>query len=221
MKKAILFLAVAILVAGAMHAQGDEETLNKASYGIGYQTGMNFAQQGVELDLEQLIQGLKDGMSGAELRYSPEELQVAMGALQSMVQQQRDAVAAEAATAAQTFLEENAKRDSVVTLESGLQYEVVTEGDGPIPQSTDRVRVHYEGKLVDGTVFDSSYERGEPVVFPVTGVISGWVEALQLMKVGSKWKLYIPADLAYGENGQGPIPPNSALIFDVELLGIE
>ena len=221
MKKAILLLAVSVLAAGAANAQGDTEILNKASYGVGYQTGMNFAQQGVDLDMDQLIQGLKDGMSGAELRYSPEELQVAMGALQSMVQKQRDSVAAQAASSAESYLDENAKRDGVVSLASGLQYEVITEGDGPIPQSTERVRVHYSGALVDGTVFDSSYERGEPVVFPVTGVISGWVEALQLMKVGSKWKLFIPAELAYGEAGQGPIPPNSALIFDVELLGIE
>ena len=221
MKKAILILAVSVLAAGAVSAEGDDETLNKASYGVGYQAGMNFAQQGVDLDMDELIQGVRDGMTGAELRYSPEELQVAMGALQSMVQRQREAVAAEAASSGEAYLAENGKRDGVVTLPSGLQYEVVTEGDGPIPQSTDRVRVHYEGTLVDGTVFDSSYERGEPVVFPVTGVIPGWVEALQLMKVGSKWKLFIPADLAYGESGQGPIPPNSVLTFDVELLGVE
>ena len=120
------------------------------------------------------------------------------------------------------FLMMNAERAGVVTLESGLQYEVITEGVGPIPKSTDKVNVHYHGTLINGEVFDSSVERGEPITFPVTGVIKGWVEALQLMPVGSKWKLFIPSDLAYGARGAGPkIGPHSALIFEVELLGIE
>ena len=122
----------------------------------------------------------------------------------------------------QKFLEENSKKDGVITLDSGLQYEILTEGDGPKPTANDRVKCHYHGTLIDGNVFDSSVERGQPAVFGVTQVIRGWVEALQLMTVGSKWRLFIPSDLAYGAQGAGDmIGPNTALIFDVELLGIE
>lgn len=124
--------------------------------------------------------------------------------------------------AGQKFLEENKAKEGVVTLESGLQYQILTKGTGPLPTETDRVKCHYHGTLIDGTVFDSSVDRGEPAVFPVNGVIKGWVEALQLMPVGSKWRLFIPADLAYGERATGDvIKPNSALVFDVELLEIE
>ena len=221
MKKTILLLAISVLVAGAATAQGGDEALQRASYGIGYQTGMNFAQQGVDLDLDEVIQGIRDGIAGADLRYPPEELQEAMGALQAMVQAKREEAASTNASDAESYLAEKAAKEGVVALASGLLYEVLVEGDGPVPQSTDRVRVHYTGTLSDGLVFDSSVERGEPVVFPVTGVIPGWVEALQLMPVGSKWMLYVPAPLAYGDAGQGPIPPNAALTFEVELLGIE
>ena len=120
----------------------------------------------------------------------------------------------------QQFLEANKKRAGVVTLPSGLQYEIITKGTGPIPKENDRVKTHYAGTLIDGTEFDNSYKRGEPITFPVTGVIKGWIEALQLMPVGSKWKLFIPSDLAYGDRGQGAIPGGSALIFDIELLEI-
>jgi FKBP-type peptidyl-prolyl cis-trans isomerase FklB len=123
--------------------------------------------------------------------------------------------------AGKAFLEENKKREGVVTLPSGLQYEVINEGDGAIPKATDKVKCHYHGTLIDGTVFDSSVQRGQPAVFGVNQVIKGWVEALQLMSVGSKWRLYIPSDLAYGKQGAGgSIEPNTTLIFDVELLGI-
>jgi FKBP-type peptidyl-prolyl cis-trans isomerase FklB len=120
------------------------------------------------------------------------------------------------------FLKNNAEKEGVITLESGLQYEVLKKGDGAIPKATDKVKVHYHGTLINGDVFDSSVQRGEPTSFPVTGVIKGWVEALQLMPVGSKWKLFIPSDLAYGERGAGQkIGPGTVLIFEVELLGIE
>jgi FKBP-type peptidyl-prolyl cis-trans isomerase FklB len=119
------------------------------------------------------------------------------------------------------FLEENKKKENVVTLPSGLQYKILKEGDGPLPKATDTVECHYQGKLIDGTEFDSSYQRGKPATFPVGGVIQGWVEALQKMKVGSKWELYIPSELAYGDRGAGAvIKPGAALIFEVELLGI-
>ena len=122
----------------------------------------------------------------------------------------------------EAFLAENAKKPGVITTASGLQYKIIKSGTGPSPQLTDRVTVHYEGKLIDGTIFDSSIQRGQPITFPVNGVIPGWVEALQLMKVGAQWQLFIPAKLAYGDQSPGPaIPPNSMLIFEVELLGIE
>ena len=122
----------------------------------------------------------------------------------------------------QKFLEENGKKEGVITLESGLQYTVVEEGTGNKPELTDQVKTHYKGTLINGTVFDSSYDRGEPITFPVTGVIKGWTEALLLMKEGAKWKLFIPSDLAYGERGAGGvIPPNTTLIFDIELISIE
>jgi FKBP-type peptidyl-prolyl cis-trans isomerase FklB len=120
----------------------------------------------------------------------------------------------------QAFLKENGARDGVVTLPSGLQYEILTDADGPKPAATDRVTTHYRGTLIDGTVFDSSYDRGQPATFPLNGVIAGWTEALQLMSVGSKWRLFIPPELAYGARAQGPIPANSTLIFDVELIEI-
>ena len=124
--------------------------------------------------------------------------------------------------AGQEFLAENTKQENIVTLPSGLQYEIITEGDGAIPTATDTVQCHYHGTLIDGTVFDSSVQRGEPAVFGVTQVIKGWVEALQLMPVGSKWRLFVPSDMAYGEQGAGDIiQPNSTLIFEVELLGIQ
>lgn len=126
------------------------------------------------------------------------------------------------ADAGETFLAENAKKEGVKTTASGLQYKVINSGTGASPKATDMVKVHYHGTLIDGTVFDSSVQRGEPISFPVSGVIPGWVEALQLMKVGDKWQLYIPARLAYGENSPTPaIPPNSVLLFEVELLGVE
>lgn len=118
------------------------------------------------------------------------------------------------------FLEANKKRPGVITLPSGLQYEIITKGTGPIPKESDHVTAHYAGSLIDGKEFDNSYKRGQPIEIPVTGVIKGWIEALQLMPVGSKWKLFIPSDLGYGDRGQGPIPGGAALIFDIELLGI-
>jgi FKBP-type peptidyl-prolyl cis-trans isomerase FklB len=141
--------------------------------------------------------------------------------LQDYFTKQQDEMLNKNLEAGKAFLEENKKREGVVTLPSGLQYEVINEGDGAIPKATDKVKCHYHGTLIDGTVFDSSVQRGQPAVFGVNQVIKGWVEALQLMSVGSKWRLYIPSDLAYGKQGAGgSIEPNTTLIFDVELLGI-
>ncbi len=149
------------------------------------------------------------------------ELQAAFQVLQSKMQAAAEAAAAQAAQAGVDFLAENAKREGVITLESGLQYEVVTAGTGATPDASSTVRTHYEGTLISGEVFDSSYKRGQPAEFPVGGVIAGWTEALQLMQEGAKWRLYIPSELAYGARGAGnSIPPHSALIFDIELIKV-
>jgi len=173
------------------------------------------------VDEEAFIRGVRDRFAGRERAVS---MEASRAALAAVAEQQRVAVAAQGEqnlAAGKAFLADNAKREGVTQLPSGLQYEVLVEGEGNKPGPTDMVTTHYHGTLIDGTVFDSSYERGEPATFPLNGVIKGWTEALQLMPVGSKWRLYIPPDLAYGASERGPIPPNSTLIFDVELLGIE
>jgi FKBP-type peptidyl-prolyl cis-trans isomerase FklB len=159
-----------------------------------------------------------------EPAYSVEELQAAMQAFQQkmMAEQQarHELQAAENVAAGEAFLTENAAREGIETTESGLQFEVLEPGTGDSPTAEDAVQVHYKGTLIDGTVFDSSYERGQPAEFPVGGVIAGWTEALQLMNCGSKWRLYVPSELAYGEQGVGSIPPHSVLVFDIELLEV-
>ncbi|MBV1906108.1 MAG: FKBP-type peptidyl-prolyl cis-trans isomerase [Pseudomonadales bacterium] len=194
----------------------------KASYGMGYSLGDNVKrQQAANLDYDAFLLGAKDSLSGSEKRIPEEELKLAFEAFQvasRKKQQQAEEVMMEEG---KKFLADAAGRENVVTLASGMLYEVLTEGDGAKPLSTDKVRTHYHGTLMDGTVFDSSVERGEPATFPVNGVIQGWVEALQLMPVGSKWRLYIPPDLAYGARGAGGlIGPNATLVFEVELLEI-
>jgi len=193
----------------------------RVSYGIAMNMGRNIAQQGgVEIDLAAFVVGLQDGLSGAKSRVDEADLRAAF----ETAQERAEAVAAEGsskqAEAGNAFLAENKARKGVVTTESGLQYEVMVEGKGAKPTKDQSVEVHYHGTLIDGTVFDSSVARGEPISFPVTGVIPGWVEALQLMPVGSKWKLTIPAGLAYGNRAQGGIPAGSVLVFEVELIGV-
>lgn len=195
----------------------------KAGYGIGYNVAQNLASQlGDSIDHAAFQAGVADAMAGKDPRIDQEAAQAAMATLS----EERNAEVAEMAGAklaeGGAFLEENGARDGVVTTESGLQYEVITAADGPMPTAEDTVVTHYHGTLVDGTVFDSSVERGEPASFPVNRVIPGWTEALQLMPVGSKWRLYVPPGLAYGERGAGgAIGPNETLIFEVELLEIE
>ncbi|AJI95571.1 FKBP-type 22 kDa peptidyl-prolyl cis-trans isomerase [Yersinia ruckeri] len=194
----------------------------QASYGIGLQIGQQLQESGLQdLQPEALLAGLRDAMEG---NTPSVPVDVVHRALRE-VHERADAVRVERQQAlvvdGAKFLEENAKRDGVTTTESGLQFSVLEKGDGAIPSRQDRVRVHYTGRLVDGSVFDSSVERGQPAEFPVSGVIPGWIEALTLMPVGSKWQLAIPHNLAYGERGAGAsIPPFSALVFDVELLEI-
>jgi FKBP-type peptidyl-prolyl cis-trans isomerase len=197
----------------------------KESYSVGYQFGDNLKKMKTDLDAEVLGAAIQDALSGKESRLSDEEMRAAVASLQ-----QRTVAAMQASKKEQVqknlaegekFLAENKTKEGVKTTASGLQYRVIEEGEGPSPKAGDSVTVHYRGTLVDGTEFDSSYQRGEPATFPLTGVIPGWTEALQLMKKGSKWELFIPSDLAYGERGAGNrIPPNSTLIFEVELLSM-
>lgn len=199
-----------------------EDEVAQASYGIGYTIATNLDSQfaGI-LDADALMSGLADGMEGRERRLSEAAIQSAIAAL---AQKQQEAVAARSAdalAAGRAFLEENGGREGITTTASGLQYEIITSGDGPKPAATDTVTTHYHGTLIDGSVFDSSVERGQPASFALNRVIPGWTEALQLMPVGSKWRLYIPPELAYGDRAAGAIPPGSTLIFEVELLSID
>ncbi|SIO26727.1 FKBP-type peptidyl-prolyl cis-trans isomerase [Salinivibrio sp. ES.052] len=194
----------------------------KASYGIGLQMGQQLAGSGLEgLHVDAIAKGISTALAGEMPEIEIDDINNALRELHTKAEEVRQEAAKEQAAEGDTFLADNAKRDEVTVTESGLQYEVLVKGDGEIPTSDKQVRVHYHGQLVDGSVFDSSVTRGEPVEFPVTGVIKGWVEALQMMPVGSKWKLYVPQDLAYGERGAGAaIPPFAALVFEVELLDI-
>ena len=193
----------------------------KLSYGIGLNMGGQLAQQGFPgLDIPAVQQGLADALNGLEFAVSREEINEASRIISARMQEAQAAAAKAAAVEGEAFLAENAKRAEVQVTDSGLQYEVMVAGEGSIPVAGQSVRVHYHGTFTHGGVFDSSIARGQPAEFPVTGVIPGWVEALQLMPVGSKWKLYLPQDLAYGAHGSGSIPPYSALVFEVELLDI-
>ena len=191
----------------------------KVSYALGLSMAANLAEQGFkEVDTVLLAQGLQHHFDRSDLLMQPEEIQQVLG---KAFQEAQESMKAEAGAEGEIFLAENAKKDGITVLESGLQYRVMTEGKGQKPAATDQVTTHYHGMLINGKVFDSSVDRGEPATFPVNGVIAGWVEALQLMPVGSKWELFIPYNLAYGERGAGAdIKPYSTLIFEVELLAI-
>ena len=195
---------------------------SKASYGIGMNMGTQLLGQtfdGLEIDI--VAQGLKDSFLKVDSAVSPQDIQAAFEHVTKLMQQQKQEQSKGAIDAGQNHLDENAKKEGVIVTESGLQYEVITAGEGEMPGLTSKVKTHYHGTLIDGTVFDSSYDRGQPAEFPVNGVIAGWTEALQLMPVGSKWKLTIPYSLAYGEQGAGgAIGPCQTLVFDIELLEI-
>jgi FKBP-type peptidyl-prolyl cis-trans isomerase len=204
-------------------AQANAATV--ASYGIGMNIGRSLKAEGVEVTLEAFVQGLQDGMLGKQSAYTEDQLKAAFDAFQQQQQAKkadRDrSVGEKNQRDGDAFLAANKGKKGVVTTASGWQYQDVRAGGGASPKATDTVKVHYEGKLLDGTVFDSSIKRNEPAEFPVNGVIPGWTEALQLMKVGDKWQLFIPAKLAYGAKGAGgAIGPNAVLTFDVELLEI-
>jgi len=199
----------------------------KSSYAIGMNIGKNLKRDSVEVDPAILLRGLKDALAGNKLLLTDEEAKAALTALQTEVRAKEEAktkaAAVENKKAGEAFLAANKTKEGVVTLPSGLEYKIIKEGTGPKPAAEDTVLCHYRGTLVDNTEFDSSYKRGEPLKIPVGGVIKGWTEAIQLMPVGSKWQLFIPSDLAYGERGApgSPIGPNSTLVFEVELISIE
>jgi len=199
----------------------------KASYAIGMNWGTGLHRQGIDVDSAALIQGMKDALAGGKTLLTEDEARAALMQLQKEMQEKQQAKAAQEGEAnkkeGDAFLASNKTKEGVVVLPSGLQYKILKEGSGPKPTATDSVVCNYKGTLINGTEFDSSYKRGEPATFPVTGVIKGWTEALQLMPVGSKWQLFIPPDLAYGVRGTpgGPIGPNSTLIFEVELISIK
>lgn len=201
----------------------------RISYLMGMDNGKNIQVTGVNIDRAAYLEGLDDGLSGAEMQLTEEQISEAvktfqtqmMAKQQAMQQAEQESLDLQAKANAEegaAFHKANGEKEGVVTTESGLQYKVITAGDGPLPTVDSTVEVHYAGRLLDGTEFDSSIKRGVPVQFGVTQVIPGWTEALQLMPEGSKWELYIPADLGYGAGGQGPIGPNATLIFEVELL---
>lgn len=221
--------ATALGMAGSAAAQdgGASVPINKENIStmVGMDIGRGLTQIKDDLDVNVVVEAMKASMEGKKTRLTEEQ---AMEVRQAFMQQMQAKQAAEEKAAAEAnqkegaeFLAANKKKSGVKTTASGLQYEVVTQGKGAKPKATDTVSVHYRGTKIDGTEFDSSYERGEPATFPLNGVVAGWSEGLQLMPVGSKYKLYIPSDLAYGERAPGPIGPNATLIFEVELLGIE
>lgn len=222
-------LGVALLASQACAGEKKMELKSekdKVSYSIGLEIGNGFKRQSIDIDTEALASGIKDAISGEKPLLTESEVKEVMTAFQKdmMAKQETKAkVAAEKNSKdGEAFLAENKKKEGVKATASGLQYKVIKAGEGAMPKATDTVTVNYKGTLIDGTEFDSSYKRGEAATFPVSGVIKGWTEALQLMKVGSKWQLFIPSNIAYGERGAGgQIGPNATLIFEVELLSIK
>lgn len=216
----------AALSAAPLVLAAPESDQEKLSYSIGVTLGQSLSQDIEELDVDTFTQAFKDAYNGNELQMSDDERAQALAQFQQQRMAEQQAQAQQAAEAnraeGEQFLAENADKEGVQVTDSGLQYKELESGDGATPGPQDNVTVHYEGKLLDGSVFDSSYQRGEPVEFRVDQVIEGWQEALQMMSVGDTWMIYLPSDLAYGEAGTGgPIGPNEALTFKVELLGVE
>ena len=222
------FILIICFTFCALEAFGADELKtekDKISYSLGYDSAARLNSQDAGLDYDAYLKGFKDGLDGKTgLLDENARKEAIMAHRKHMMEQmkaKREIDLKKNAEEGQKFLEENKKKPGVVTLDSGLQYKIITEGNGPKPTLQDKVTTHYRGRLIDGTEFDSSYSRGQPATFPVQGVIKGWTEALQLMPTGSKWELYIPANLAYGERGAGAkIGPNAALIFEIELLDI-
>jgi FKBP-type peptidyl-prolyl cis-trans isomerase len=232
MKQALLFITVLVLSSGACSGQTPKAPIKelktpkeKLSYAIGLEIGTSLKKIPEEIDYAVLVQAIEDGLKGKEPLLTQQQALEVKKEFTKKVHEERARERMELAEKNQKegelFLAENKKKEGVVTTESGLQYLVLHEGDGTKPKATDQVKVHYRGTLIDGTEFDSSYTRGKPATFSLKGVVAGWTEALQLMKVGSKYRLFIPSELAYGKHGRGPkIGPNAVLIFELELLEI-
>lgn len=247
MKKVLILLACALLFVSSCQkmreqkpaaekemTKADLKTENdKISYSIGFSMGSRFKMDELELNLEIFQEGIKDGFTGSKQLLNEEETQEIMMAMQQKMMakkraermrqmEEREKQSETNKEKGTKFLEENKAKEDVVTLKSGLQYQILKKGTGASPKATDTVKCHYKGTTIDGKEFDSSYKRGEPATFALNRVIKGWTEGLQLMKEGGKWRFFIPSELAYGERGSGPnIGPNEVLIFEVELLGIE
>jgi FKBP-type peptidyl-prolyl cis-trans isomerase FklB len=222
---AALFVLMAAS-AGAQDAPALKDQKDKISYIIGMDIGTNFKRQSIDIDPDILGRGIKDGLSGAKPLLSEQETKEVLAAFEKVMrakqEESRKAIGEKNKKEGEVFLAENKAKEGVKTAPSGLQYKVIKPGTGKKPQATDTVTVHYRGTLADGTEFDSSYRRGKPATFPVSGVIPGWTEALQLMEEGAKWQVVIPSKLAYGEQGSGQaIGPNATLIFEVELISIQ
>jgi len=225
----ILTVLVVLLMACQLQA-GEKTSLKtdkeKASYSIGMDIGNNIKRQSIEIDPDALAQGLRDAYSGKKTLLTEQEAREILQAFQKAhfekQQEERKKLGEKNLAEGKAFLEKNKSAKGVITLEDGLQYRIIKEGTGKKPKATDKVTVNYTGTLIDGTEFDSSYKRGKPATFPVNGVIKGWTEALQLMKEGAVWELFIPSDLAYGERGAGnDIGPNAVLIFQIELISVQ
>ncbi len=221
---ALIVLLLTPVIAGA--AKGLDTLEQKASYSFGVDFAKRLKQQGIDLDISALNHGIKDQASGNKLAFEEGEMTQFKAEytqqLRTKLMQEQQQLSAKNLEAGKQFLAQNAKKEGVVTTASGLQYKVVKSGNGKTPQADDTVTTNYRGTLIDGREFDSSYSRGQPASFPVKGVIKGWTEALQLMKVGDKWELYIPSELAYGAAQRSElIQPNSTLVFELELLGIK
>ena len=215
-------LSIAITAPGENKPSQLKDLKDKVSYSIGLDLGFNFKKQNLELNPDALLLGVKDALSGKQPLLNETEVKDTMAALTKQLEEKQKARAEQNVKDGEKFLAENKTKEGVKTTASGLQYKVIKEGTGPQPKPTDSVVANYRGTLINGTEFDSSYKRGQPATFPLTGVIKGWTEALQLMKVGSKYQLFVPSNLAYGDRAMGPdIGPNSTLIFEVELVGIQ
>ncbi|MFP4370138.1 MAG: FKBP-type peptidyl-prolyl cis-trans isomerase [Candidatus Kapaibacterium sp.] len=225
-KRIIPALVMIFAISSFGYAQDIKTEKDSLSYSIGMSIGANLKQNNeLDVNLDKLIEGLKAQYAGTQTALTEEDMNQILQSFaqvqQKKAQEAQAAAGEEAKAKGQQFLQENRKKEGVKVTQSGLQYKVLKEGTGASPKATDKVKVHYTGKLIDGTVFDSSVERGEPAEFPVNRVIPGWTEALQMMKEGGKWMLYIPSDLAYGPNGAGgSIGPNETLIFEVELIEV-
>ncbi len=228
--RSVWILVLSVVLLGGQAYADEQPSLktqkDKISYIIGIDIGGNLKNQSIDIDPDLLLLGLKDGLAGKKPALDDTEIHAVMKTFKEEMEkkqgEKRKELGEKNKKEGETFLAENKKKEGVTTLPSGLQYKVVKEGTGKMPKATDIVTVNYRGTLIDGKEFDSSYKRGQPATFSVSGVIKGWTEALQLMKEGAKWQLFIPSDLAYGERGAGDlIGPDTTLIFDVELLSVK